>query len=210
MKKVVDASQDVRAAITDIYATLRRLEAKIDSLQSKGTSEATINDLRYEIQKVARRPITLDFRDVFRASGPAHMLGYVPDPGVTPGDTRYLREDAQWVEAGVGGLFQRSAAYVNPSGALAVVAWRSPYDCTVLNVRGFRVGGTGATVNARKNGASNHLASDLSLSSAGTWMDGGAVQNATYAAGDYLEFLLQSVAGPPTQAVIQVDFRRTN
>jgi hypothetical protein len=104
---------------------------------------------------------------------------------------------------------QRGGSFLSPSGALAVVAWRAPYACTVLNVRGYRSGGTGAMVNARKNGASTHLASDLSLTSDVTWMDGGAVQNATYAAGDSLELLLQSVAGSPAQVVIQVDFRRT-
>jgi hypothetical protein len=104
--------------------------------------------------------------------------------------------------------FQRGGAFLSPGGALAVVIWRAPYACTVLNVRGFRLGGTGATINARKNGASTHLSSDLSLSSGGSWMDGGAVQNETYAAGDYLELLLQSVSGSPTQVVVQVDFRR--
>jgi hypothetical protein len=103
---------------------------------------------------------------------------------------------------------QRGGVYINPVGALAVTAWRAPYACTVLNVRGYRSGGTGATINARKNGTSTHLASDLSLTSDVTWMDGGAVQNATYAAGDSLELLLQSVTGLPAQVVVQVDFRR--
>lgn len=104
--------------------------------------------------------------------------------------------------------FERFSTFVGPAGAIALTLWRAPFACTVLNVRGYRTGGTGATVNAQKNGASTHLASDLSLTSAGTWMDGGAVQNETYAAGDSLELLLQSVAGAPAEVVIQVDFRK--
>jgi len=104
---------------------------------------------------------------------------------------------------------QRGGAFLNPSGALAVTSWRAPYACTVLNVRARRAGGTGATVNARRNGSSTHLSSDLSLTADVTWTDGGAVQNTAYAAGDSLELLLQSVSGSPTEVVIQVDFRRT-
>lgn len=104
---------------------------------------------------------------------------------------------------------QRGGAFLNPTGALAVTSWRAPYPCVVLNVRGRRAGGTGATINARRNGTSTHLSSDLSLTADVTWTDGGAVQDAAYAAGDSLELLLQSVSGSPTEVVIQVDFRRT-
>jgi len=111
----------------------------------------------------------------------------------------------------LGNLKTKGNGVYNPSGitvAVNMIAWRAPYACTVTNVRGYRVGGTGATINARNNGANNHLASALSLSSADTWMDGGAVQNVTYAAGDKLEVMLVTVAGSPTQILIQVDFKR--
>ena len=105
----------------------------------------------------------------------------------------------------------RGAEIYNPSGIVQadnIICWRAPYACTVTNVRGYRVGGTGATVNARKNGASNHLASALSLTSADTWQDGGAVQNTSYAAGDKMEIMLVSVSGSPTQIMIQIDLTR--
>lgn len=92
--------------------------------------------------------------------------------------------------------------------AVNIIIWEAPFACTVTNVKGYRVGGTGATINARKNGASNHLASALSLTSADAWIDGGAVQNTAYAAGDKLEIMLVSVAGSPTQIAIKVDFKR--
>ncbi len=90
-----------------------------------------------------------------------------------------------------------------------IITWRARFACTVTNVRGYRVGGIGATINARKNGISNHLATALSLTSADTWLDGGTVQNTAYAEGDKLEMMIISVTGSPTQIAIQVDFERT-
>lgn len=99
-------------------------------------------------------------------------------------------------------------SFITPTGALTLMAWRAPWACTVTNVRGHRKGGTGATVNARKNQTSNHLGSDLSLTSADTWIDGGGVSNVSYAAGDDMELMLVSVAGSPTEVTIQVDLTR--
>jgi hypothetical protein len=94
------------------------------------------------------------------------------------------------------------------TAATNVIVWRAPFACTVTAVKGYRVGGTGATINARKNGASNHLSSALSLTSADTWMDGVAVSNTAYAAGDKLEIMVVTATGSPTQLAIQVDFTR--
>lgn len=38
----------------------------------------------------------------FGASGLQHSAGLVPDPGDTPGTTRFLREDGQWITGGAG------------------------------------------------------------------------------------------------------------
>lgn len=102
----------------------------------------------------------------------------------------------------VGGVF------LDPTAARNVMVWRAPYACTVTNVRGHRKGGTGATINARKNQASNHLASALSLVTADAWADGGAVQNATLAAGDDIEIMLVTVTGAVTEISIQVDLTK--
>lgn len=107
--------------------------------------------------------------------------------------------------------FERGGTLVASGGITAAVnigQWVAPYACTVLAVKGWRVGGTGATVNARKNGSSNHLSSNLSITSASTWMDGGAVQNASYAAGDSFEIMIVTVTGSPTQVGVQVNFVR--
>lgn len=105
-------------------------------------------------------------------------------------------------------VISRGGTFVNPNGISAginIITWQALFPCTVMGLRAYRVDGTGATVNARKNGTSNHLASDLSLTSADTWMDAGAVQNQGYAIGDKLEIMVVSVAGTPTQVAIQVD-----
>jgi hypothetical protein len=107
--------------------------------------------------------------------------------------------------------FSRGGTLIQADGltaAVNIIVWRAPFACTVTAVKGYRVGGTGATVNARKNGTSNHLASAVSLSSADTWTDGGSVQNTAYAAGDKLEIMVVSVAGSPTQVAVQVDLTR--
>jgi hypothetical protein len=105
----------------------------------------------------------------------------------------------------------RGGALVSAAGLSAganVIVWYASFRCRVLNVRGYRVGGSGATVNARRNGADNHLASAVSLTGADTWTDGGTVQNATYAIGDKMEIMIVTVAGSPTQVAVQVDLRR--
>ncbi len=104
--------------------------------------------------------------------------------------------------------FSKEFIFLSPT-AVVRIGWRASFACKVTAVYGYRVGGTGAVVNARKNGTSDHLASDLSLTSADTWMNGGSVQNDTYAAGDRLEFEVVSVDGSPAQVAIQVEFERT-
>ena len=107
--------------------------------------------------------------------------------------------------------FSRGGTLVNAVDGLAamnVVVWIAPYACTVVAVKGYKVGGTNAVINARLNGASNHLSSNLTVSSDSTWTDGGTVQNATYAAGDKLEIMIVSVSGTVTQVSVQVNFTR--
>jgi len=108
----------------------------------------------------------------------------------------------------VSGTFSVGGTILDPTAARNIPVWRAPFACTVTAVKGYRVGGTGATINARLNGASNHLASALSLTSAGTWMDGGTVQNTAYAVGSALEIMIVSLTGSLTELGIQVDYTR--
>ena len=104
--------------------------------------------------------------------------------------------------------FSLGGTILDPTAARNVPVWRAPIACTVTNVRGYRVGGTGATINARHNGTDNHLATALSLTSADTWTNGGTVQNTAYTMSDKLEIMLVTVTGAPTEIGIQVDFTR--
>jgi hypothetical protein len=104
--------------------------------------------------------------------------------------------------------FSGTGTILSPTAPVNVITWQAPFAATVTNVRGYLSGSTGSTVNARKNGTLTHLASDLTISSADTWIDGGAVQNTAYAIGDKLEILLTGVSGTPTQVAIQVWFTR--
>lgn len=106
----------------------------------------------------------------------------------------------------------RGGTILSPTAANAVIVWRAPFTCTVLAVKGYRVGGaaTGTFVNARRNGSSDHLASNLELTSADAWIDGGAVQNTAYVVGDKLEVRITALGAPrPAQVAVQIDFIRT-
>lgn len=139
-------------------------------------------------------------------------MAWNPPRTWNPGETvtaslmnAHVRDNLNFLKSIIG---SRGGVLVNANGiaaAINVIVWYAPYACTVQNVRGYRVGGTGATINARKNGSSNHLSSAKSLTSANTWMDGGAVQNTAYSAGDKMEIMLVSVTASPTQIAIQVD-----
>ena len=97
-----------------------------------------------------------------------------------------------------------------PIGATNVVVWRAPISCTVARVRGYRIGGTSAVVNARINGVSTHLTADLNLPTTSVWADGGAgIQNAVYAVGDSLEIMASVAGAAATQIAVQVDFTKS-
>lgn len=130
------------------------------------------------------------------------LIYFATDTGQT-----FQWNGAAWV-AGAAGFPTVGGVFIAPAAAQTIIIWQAPFVCTVVNVKGFRSGGTGATVNAQKNGASNHLAADLSLAANNTWTDGGAVQNTAYAIGDYLSLMLTGVTGSPTQVNIQVNFTR--
>lgn len=95
------------------------------------------------------------------------------------------------------------------TGPTDYIVWEAAYAATVLAVRGVRInGGTGATVNARRNFTDEHLSSDLSLPVQGTVYDGGAVQNTAYVAGDIMEARVKSASGGPSDVSIFIRVRR--
>lgn len=106
--------------------------------------------------------------------------------------------------------FAHGATVKAVTGAGDCIVWEAPFAATVIAVRAIRlVGGTGATVNARRNFVDEHLAGDLSLPSLGVLVDGGAVQNTAYVAGDFLEARIKSATGSPSDITIIIRLRRT-
>jgi len=91
---------------------------------------------------------------------------------------------------------------------LWIPVWVAPYACTVAAVKGIKKDGTSFACNARKNGSSEHLSSDLTVSSDDTLTDGGAVQNTDYSAGDWLEIGITAFSGAVTRATVSVYFTR--
>ncbi|MFI6886761.1 hypothetical protein [Streptosporangium canum] len=96
------------------------------------------------------------------------------------------------------------------------VLWRAPVACRVKAVRAYRLGGTGAVVNAAKNGV-DLCSADLSVTAASTWTAGvlatrvfdvDGVSVLKFAVGDTLTAEVVSVAGTPTDLVIQVDIEQ--
>ncbi len=95
-----DASHDIRIAFGQINDEMRSLRRENEALRdqlnvSAGDSEKVRRDLEGRLDA----PSSLDFNDIFRGAGPAHAIGYVPDPGETArpeGFERYLRGDGDW------------------------------------------------------------------------------------------------------------------
>lgn len=86
------------------------------------------------------------------------------------------------------------------------VTWRAPKPCIVTNVLGYRIGGSGATINAL-NETNDLLATDLSLVTADSWLAAPAIQYATLETGATLSLSIRSVGGSPTSVVIQVELQ---
>ena len=105
-------------------------------------------------------------------------------------------------------IFTRGGTILNPSAPINVIIWYAPFACTVTNVLGYVVGATGSVINAQKNGSLPLLVSDLTLGSAGTWTDGGAVQNTAVSVGDKLEIMVISVSGTPTELAVEIQLTR--
>lgn len=100
----------------------------------------------------------------------------------------------------------KGLVFTAPTGAVSYPIWRAPQACTVTAVRGYRSGGTGATINATTNG-SDLATTDLSLATDVTWMAAATLQNTALAAGDSIALAVRSIAGTPTAVTVQIDIQ---
>ncbi len=199
---IPSVAADAAAATAGVATTAIRSDAKL-SVATAAPPVLTVDAAAPSVG-VATTLLRSDAK-LQAATGTPVATGTANAAGVA---TTLARSDHVHLTSFTGMVFSRGATVLNPAVQNTIV-WRAPFACTVTNVRGYRVGGTGATINARRNGTDNHLASALSLTSADTWQDGGAVQNTAYAAGDKMEIMVVTVAGSPTQVAIQVDLTRS-
>jgi hypothetical protein len=107
-------------------------------------------------------------------------------------------------------VFTKSAALVNnaliqQTDTGSFVVWRANVPCTAISVLGYRDSGSGAVINAIKNG-SNLLATNLSINVSGSWVSSSTLQNNNFNVGDTLAFNLVNFTGSITELIIQVDF----
>ena len=107
-----------------------------------------------------------------------------------------------------GGTIANDIDYLRPINS---PVWYCNLPCKVTAVRGMRVDGTAATINARRNRSgsyANHLGSNLSLATSGAWYSSTTIQNSDYVVGDFLEIMLVTISASASQVAIQVDFEK--
>lgn len=93
-----DAPPGVARDLQDLSRRIDDLERLIRNPQGPDLA-ADVEELQKQLAKLSKRPTYLDPNDVMRASGAAHAMGHAPDPGAAAGTTKFLREDATYVEA---------------------------------------------------------------------------------------------------------------
>ncbi len=94
-----------------------------------------------------------------------------------------------------------------PAGAITRAIYRAPKALTVMAVRAYRNGGTGATINARNGATNTLLVTNLSLTTADTWLSGGTLQNTAVANGGFLMVEIVTVGGSPTYITVEIDYQ---
>lgn len=118
------AELDVQVAVRELNDEIRELKAILAKVKASIPPIKEVDELKGAVVRLSKTPTYLDPNDVFRGSGPAHMHGYVPDPGGTPGTAKFLREDGTWQPGSGGGsghhpdLTGRSEADQHPANAI--------------------------------------------------------------------------------------------
>jgi hypothetical protein len=100
-------------------------------------------------------------------------------------------------------VFSKGGVVLSPTPQ-TIVIWRAPFPCTITAVKGFQDIGTGSVITAY-DGSADLLHTDLTISSAATWQDGGSLAKTAVSAGDSIAIKVVSVSGSPNYLVIQVE-----
>jgi hypothetical protein len=100
-------------------------------------------------------------------------------------------------------VFSKGGAVLSPTPQ-TIVIWRAPFACTVTAVKGYQDMGTGSVITAY-DGSTDLLSTDITISSAATWQDGGSIAHTAVSSGDSIAIKVVSVSGSPNYLVIQVE-----
>lgn len=101
-------------------------------------------------------------------------------------------------------VFSKGGVVLSPT-AQKLAIWRAPFSCTVTAVKAYQDVGSGSVVTAYDN-TTNLLDTNITLSSAATWQDGGSLAQSGVSEGDSIAIAVVSVAGSPNYISIQVEF----
>lgn len=102
--------------------------------------------------------------------------------------------------------FTISLPLTNPTEGV-FLAWTADEQSTAIRFLALRQGGIGATVNVRKNGILL-LDTDLSLATAGAWLEGAPLKETSFAPGDTLEFVVTAVEGDIQSITFSMEFEK--
>lgn len=100
--------------------------------------------------------------------------------------------------------FSKGCCILAPS-AQTIVIWRAPSACTVTAVKAYQDVGTGSVATVY-DGNINILESNIAISSAATWQDGGSLALTAVSTGDSIAIEIVSVAGSPNYISVQIEF----
>lgn len=108
--------------------------------------------------------------------------------------------------------FTINAVILSPSATADYMVWRAPFACTVTAVRGYRVGGTSASVTAGSSPAASVVITNFATgfttaSNTGTW-DSGTVTSSAVASTNNVWVRITAISGTATQLCIQIDMTR--
>jgi hypothetical protein len=142
----------------------------------------------------------------------AHVLATSgPHTGTLPVAEIANGTDGYYLKAGASNpvyeqrTFTIGGSILSPTDTTYVIAFRAPFAATAVEINARQKGGSSTIINARKNGTSNLLASNLTLTSADTWYNDAADQNQSFAVDDWLEIMVVTAASA-TEVFIQVEF----
>ncbi len=111
------------------------------------------------------------------------------------------------------GIFQDPNGIITGSYILPI--WRACCNCMVTGIHGFRLGVSGATINAQKNWPTgvSLLSTSMPLTGNGAgaggtgfWISSGTIVSGNFNMGDSLDVRIETISGFPSYIGVQVDF----